>query len=67
MPDALPPPTPDKDGKLILEPSESNPENCLLVFTAAHHLNPGYCCGSGWRRCPYGPWYLKGDTAIHSL
>jgi len=25
----------------------------LMVFTAAHHLRRGYCCGSGCRHCPY--------------
>jgi len=25
----------------------------LLVFTAAHHLRRGYCCGNGCRHCPY--------------
>jgi len=24
-----------------------------LVFTAAHHLARGYCCGNGCRHCPY--------------
>ena len=25
----------------------------LMVFTAAYHLQRGYCCGSGCRHCPY--------------
>jgi hypothetical protein len=25
----------------------------LMVFTAAWHLRRGYCCGSGYRHCPY--------------
>jgi hypothetical protein len=29
-------------------------ENGLWVFTAAHHLKRGFCCGSGCRHCPYG-------------
>ena len=28
-------------------------EDGLMVFTAAHHLRRGYCCGSGCRHCPY--------------
>ena len=28
-------------------------ENGLMVFTDAHHLRRGYCCGSGCRHCPY--------------
>lgn len=25
----------------------------LVVFTAAYHLNRGYCCGMGCAHCPY--------------
>ena len=28
-------------------------ENGRWVFTAAHHLKRGHCCGSGCRHCPY--------------
>ena len=24
-----------------------------MVFTAAYHLQKGYCCGYGCRHCPY--------------
>ena len=27
------------------------------VFTAAYHLQRGYCCNSGCKHCPYG--YVK--------
>ena len=28
-------------------------ENGLFVFTAAYHLNRGYCCGNGCINCPW--------------
>lgn len=28
-------------------------EEGRVVFTAAYHLERGYCCGSGCRHCPY--------------
>jgi hypothetical protein len=28
-------------------------ENGYVVFTEAHHLERGSCCGSGCRHCPY--------------
>jgi hypothetical protein len=28
-------------------------ENGNIVFTAAHHLKRGTCCGNGCRHCPY--------------
>jgi hypothetical protein len=35
-----------------------------LVFTAAHHLRRGACCGNGCRHCPFEPRGLKGCTAV---
>ena len=29
-------------------------ENGFLVFTRAHHLKRGQCCGNGCRHCPFG-------------
>ena len=37
-----------------LEPEDYYFEGALMVFTAAHHLKRGSCCGSGCRHCPYG-------------
>jgi hypothetical protein len=37
-----------------LRPGDFYFEDGYLVFTAAHHLRRGYCCGSGCRHCPYG-------------
>ena len=28
-------------------------EEGYLVFTAAYHLDRGYCCGNGCRHCPF--------------
>jgi hypothetical protein len=28
-------------------------ERGLMVFTEAHHLRRGHCCGNGCRHCPY--------------
>ena len=28
-------------------------EGPFLVFTAAYHLNRGFCCSSDCRHCPY--------------
>jgi hypothetical protein len=39
-------------------------ENGLVVFTAAHHLARGSCCGSGCRHCPYDPRHVAGNTTI---
>ncbi len=32
------------------------------VFTEAHHLERGSCCGNGCRHCPFEPRALKGNT-----
>jgi hypothetical protein len=37
-----------------LDPEDYYFEGPLMVFTAAHHLKRGSCCGSGCRHCPYG-------------
>lgn len=41
-------------------------ENGLLVFTAAHHLKRGFCCGSGCRHCPYAPKHVAGNQAVQA-
>lgn len=28
-------------------------EKGFFVFTAAYHLNRGYCCGNNCKHCPY--------------
>jgi hypothetical protein len=52
MPDHKPTPTP--------KPPHYYFENGLLVYTAAYHLQRGYCCGSGCRHCPYEPKHRRG-------
>ncbi|MFN8009803.1 MAG: DUF5522 domain-containing protein [Holophagaceae bacterium] len=37
-------------------------EGGCLVFTEAHHLRRGSCCGSGCRHCPYEPRGCAGST-----
>jgi len=41
-------------------------ENGLLVYTAAYHLERGFCCGSGCRHCPYEPRHVAGNTKVHA-
>jgi hypothetical protein len=36
-----------------MPPAEFYFERGLTVFTEAHHLRRGYCCGNGCRHCPY--------------
>jgi len=36
-------------------------EGPFLVFTAAHHLRRGSCCGSQCRHCPFEPRGVKGN------
>jgi hypothetical protein len=36
-----------------LRPEDFYYEGPYLVFTAAYHLNRGYCCNSNCRHCPY--------------
>lgn len=44
MSETTPPPAPEEDFYI---------ENGCVVFTAAYHLNRGYCCGNACRHCPY--------------
>jgi hypothetical protein len=39
-------------------------DNGLYVFTAAHHLRRGWCCGRGCRHCPYEPLHREGNTKV---
>lgn len=32
-----------------------DPNDGMLVMTAHHHRERGYCCGTGCRHCPYPP------------
>lgn len=41
-------------------------ENGLLVYTAAHHLRRGACCGSGCRHCPYELRHVEGNQVVQS-
>ena len=71
----MPPPTPNRDELQPMEPRQQpldayrqQPdtylENGLLVFTAAHHLKRGSCCGSGCRHCPYEPRHVEGSRDV---
>ena len=53
MPDDQPPAPPQQPDFYV--------EKGLLVYTAAHHLKRGFCCGSGCRHCPYEPRHLQGS------
>ncbi|MFM7206896.1 MAG: DUF5522 domain-containing protein [Planctomycetaceae bacterium] len=55
---------PSQPPKPIPKQSDSYVENGLLVYTAAHHLKRGMCCGSGCRHCPYEPRHTKGSTTV---
>lgn len=60
MPQAEPPreePAPDRVPDFYVE-------NGLVVFTAAHHLARGRCCGSGCRHCPYDPPHVEGTRRV---
>jgi hypothetical protein len=37
----------------LIEGEHYYTEGSAMVFTAAFHLQRGYCCGSGCRHCPY--------------
>jgi hypothetical protein len=39
-------------------------EGGFVVFTAAHHLARGTCCGSGCRHCPFDPPHAAGGTKV---
>lgn len=36
------------------------------VFTEAHHLQRGSCCGNRCRHCPFEPKALKGGTKVRA-
>ena len=59
--DTVPPSEPGNDHKKAREQPTHYFEHGLLVFTAAHHLQRGYCCGSGCRHCPYEPKHVEGN------
>ncbi|MDZ4666249.1 MAG: DUF5522 domain-containing protein [bacterium] len=48
--------------KELLSNKDYYVENGYTVFTAAYHLNRGYCCGSGCRHCPYAPKHKRHTT-----
>lgn len=54
----------DRDDKATPPEADFYLENGLLVFTAAHHLKRGSCCGSGCRHCPYEPRHRQGNTKV---
>ena len=41
-------------------------EGPYVVFTAAHHLRRGWCCGSRCRHCPFEPVAVKGNTCVRA-
>ncbi len=41
-------------------------EGPFMVFTAAHHLRRGECCGSRCRHCPFEPAALKGNRVVQA-
>jgi len=63
-PTEMPPPEPDNDSKKAQEPPAYYFKDGLLVYTAAHHLKRGHCCGSGCRHCPYEPRHIAGNTKV---
>lgn len=60
----MPPQESDPGNKATPEQPDFYLENGLLVFTAAHHLKRGECCGSGCRHCPYDPRHVQGNTSV---
>lgn len=54
----------DNDNKKAPQQPDYYIENGLLVYTAAHHLNRGFCCGSGCRHCSYTPKHVEGNTRV---
>lgn len=55
---------PARDPETVPKESDWYVEGGFLVFTAAHHLKRGYCCGSGCRHCPYEPKHVEGSTKV---
>ena len=39
-------------------------EGSRIVFTPEYHIERGYCCGNGWRHCPYEPKHIKGNIEL---
>jgi hypothetical protein len=60
----MPAEAPDHDGTSALPQPDWYFENGLLVYTAAYHLQRGFCCGSGCRHCPYEPRHVEGNTKV---
>lgn len=56
MADETPPPSPPQPDFSL--------EDGLVVFTVAHHLKRGFCCGSGCRHCPYEPRHVVGNGTV---
>jgi hypothetical protein len=54
----------EESDKTASEQPDYYVENGLLVYTAAHHLKRGSCCGSGCRHCPYEPRHVEGNTKV---
>lgn len=57
---------PQHDAADAPQPPDFYVENGLVVYTAAHHLARGSCCGSGCRHCPYEPKHVEGNTKVRS-
>lgn len=55
---------PRPDDAAAPRPPDFYVENGRVVFTAAHHLARGFCCGSGCRHCPYEPKHVEGNTKV---
>lgn len=58
------PPAEDTRGIDLATAPDFYIENGLYVFTAAHHLRRGWCCGRGCRHCPYEPRHQEGNTQV---
>ena len=63
---SMPHPVPDKNDKTGPKQPDWYFENGLLVYTPAYHLKRGFCCGSGYRHCPYEPRHVEGNTKVSS-
>lgn len=60
-------PDPEAEPGLPSDKPDHYFENGLLVYTAAHHLRRGSCCGSGCPHCPYEPRHVEGNQAVQSV
>ncbi|MDA1039053.1 MAG: DUF5522 domain-containing protein [Planctomycetota bacterium] len=63
----MPPQEPKPAQKAVPQQPDAYLENGLVVFTAAHHLKRGSCCGSGCRHCPYEPRHIQGTKKVRGL